>query len=161
MDMTFCVLLIERNRRLSPYHQNQVLGVISTSQLSSKVQQYCAFKSHNKNRNTKTCIAGWFSDVLLLSTGPSPLPLQKLFFLFSFSWLVANLKAPRLNNWGPSTLGQSLTLPSLLSSAKQKHLDQQGCGPPCLRSSHTYVYFSVSFLLWCSPKFRSFCLHKR
>ena len=74
MDLTFCVLRIKRKRRLSPYDQNQVLGVISKSQLSSKMQQYCAFQSHNKNTSAKTYMAGWLSNVLLLSRGPSPLP---------------------------------------------------------------------------------------
>lgn len=65
--------------------------------------------------------------------------------------------------WRPQTphLGRCLTLPCLLSSAKQKQWDQQGWGPPCLRSSPACVYFLVFFLLWCNPKFRSFCLHKR
>lgn len=70
MDLTFCELWIERNRRLSPYHQNQVLGVISKSQLSSKMQQYCAVQTHNKKRNAKTYTAAWVSSVLLLSTEP-------------------------------------------------------------------------------------------
>lgn len=116
-------------------------------------------QSRNKNRNSKTCIAGWLSYVLLLSTGPSPLHSRNR-FSSAMLWQGANFKVARLNNWSPSTLGQSLTLPSLLSSAEEKHLDQQGCGPPCLISSHTCAYFSVSFLLWCNAKFRNFCLHK-
>lgn len=74
MDMTFCVLWIQTNRKLNLYHQNQVLGVISKSQLPSKMWQYRAFQNHNKNRNKKTYVARCLNNVLLLSTEPSPLP---------------------------------------------------------------------------------------
>lgn len=142
MDMTFCVLWIKENRKLSLYHQNQELGVISKSRLSSKMWQYRAFQSHNKKRNKKTSTAHCLNNVLVLSTGSSPLlssPILKIVLLSAFSWLMANLKTSRRNNWGPSTLGQSLKMPSLLFSAKKKQLVQQGCGPPCLRSSNIYV----------------------
>lgn len=73
MDMTFCVLWIKENRKLSLYHQNQELGVISKSRLSSKMWQYRAFQSHNKKRNKKTSTAHCLNNVLVLSTGSSPL----------------------------------------------------------------------------------------
>lgn len=101
-DLTFCVLWIERNRRLSPYYQNQVLGVIAKSQFSSKMSHYCAFQSHNKTRNTKinrmTCLAQQYA-----ASFPRPLSSSILEIVFPLCLLLAGdqLEVPQNQQLGP------------------------------------------------------------
>lgn len=78
-----------------------------------------------------------------------PLSFPTLETVFPLCFLLDNgqLAGPQINNWGPSTLGQLLTLPSLISSKKQKCLDQQGCGPPCLRNIMHIFIFQIRFYL--------------
>lgn len=77
------------------------IGVISTAFLNSKMQQYCAFQSHNKSRKAKTYTAGWLRWVLLLSTS-FLLSYLTLEIVFPLCFLLADgqCEGPRLHIWG-------------------------------------------------------------
>lgn len=132
--------------RRSPYNQNQPCVLLPNNwlQIRSNIMHFKGTMKIEMQRPTKWTVR--HRNVLFLLR---PLSFPTLETVFPLCFLLDNgqLAGPQINNWGPSTLGQLLTLPSLISSKKQKCLDQQGCGPPCLRNIMHIFIFQIRFYL--------------